>query len=474
MASNRELITEELSGDADVKIRPVKSGGTEFTALYIDGITDQGKLSDFIVRALQSEKPVRNLDEALGSGVAIVNARKVTGKSEMIKLLLSGNALLFDEKGLDALALDVVSAEGRGITEPPTSMVTNGPREGFVESLKKNVTLIRKRLRTDKFRQITLNIGKYTDTLVSICYIEGIADEKLALKIKERLEKTQVDGVIDSSYLTRYVDGNGSTLFKMCGKTEKPDIAVAKMLEGRIAVIADGSPIVLTLPYMFIEDIQTSEDYFISPGTATFSRYTRLMAILASIFIPGLYVSLQTYNYQIIPLKFLLTIMNATQSIPFDPLTEMIFVMLLFDIIREANFRMHKYAGLALSIVGAVVLGDAAVKAGLLGAPAVVIGALSGIGLYAMPDNTILFTVLRLCLTLIGGITGIFGIIIASLIVLTYLTGIDCFGTPYMAPFAPYIASDKRDAVMKATDEKLTKRPKSIGSKNKTRYRFFK
>lgn len=178
-----------------------------------------------------------------------------------------------------------------------------------------------------------------------------------------------MDGVIDSSYLTRYVDDNGSTLFKMCGKTEKPDICAAKMLEGRIAIFSDGSPIALTLPYMFIEDIQTSEDYFISPGSATFSRYTRLMAILASIFIPGLYVSLQTYNYQIIPLKFLLTVMNATESIPFDPLTEMIFVMLLFDIIREANFRMPKYAGLALSIVGAVVLGDAAVKAGLLGAP---------------------------------------------------------------------------------------------------------
>lgn len=469
---NRQRIIDSFRNDTDFRIRTVRGKAAEFTVIHIDGLTDNDKLSDFIVRALTDGKPVRDISEAEENCVQLVNVRRISSFGEMTTLLLGGNALLFDEKGLDCLALDVASFEGRSIVEPPTSIVTNGPREGFVENIKKNLSLLRKRLKTDKFRQVTLNIGKYTDTLVSICYIEGIADEKLVEKIEKKLSGIEVDGVIDSSYLTRYVDDNGSTLFKMCGKTEKPDICAAKMLEGRIAIFSDGSPIALTLPYMFIEDIQTSEDYFISPGSATFSRYTRLMAILASIFIPGLYVSLQTYNYQIIPLKFLLTVMNATESIPFDPLTEMIFVMLLFDIIREANFRMPKYAGLALSIVGAVVLGDAAVKAGLLGAPAVVIGALSGIGLYAMPDNTILFTILRLFLTVIGGIVGIFGIIIASLIVLTYLSGIDCFGTPYTAPFGPYIACDKNDAVIKSTNEKLSKRPESIGSRNRTRYRF--
>lgn len=470
--NNKTKILQAFQNDPDLRIREITAGSEQYTLIHIDGISDSQKLSDFIVKALQSSTSYRTLDDIARKSLAIVNLRKISTQGQMTELLLIGNALLFDENGLECLALDVTAAESRSISEPPTSIVTNGPREGFVESIKKNVALLRKRLKTESFKQVTLSIGKYTSTLVSICYIEGVSNEKLVHDIEKKLKSIDVDGVIDSSYITRYIDKHGSNLFKMCGKTEKPDIAAGKLLEGRIVIFADGSPIALTLPYMFIEDIQTSEDYFISPKKATFLRFTRLIAILASIFIPGLYVSLQVYNYQIIPLKFLLTIMNATQAIPFDPLSEMVFVMILFDIIREANFRMPKYAGLALSIVGAVVLGDAAVKAGLLGAPAVVIGALSGIGLYAMPDNTILFTILRLFLTLIGGIVGIFGIMIASLMVLTYLSDLNCFGTPYMAPFGPYIATDKNDAIVKTTDDKLTLRPKSIGSKNKIRFRF--
>lgn len=470
--NNKTKILQAFQNDPDLRIREITAGSEQYTLIHIDGISDSQKLSDFIVKALQSSTSCRTLDDIARKSLSIVNLRKISTQGQMTELLLIGNALLFDENGLECLALDVTAAESRSISEPPTSIVTNGPREGFVESIKKNVALLRKRLKTESFKQVTLSIGKYTSTLVSICYIEGVSDEKLVHDIEKKLKSIDVDGVIDSSYITRYIDKHGSNLFKMCGKTEKPDIAAGKLLEGRIVIFADGSPIALTLPYMFIEDIQTSEDYFISPKKATFLRFTRLIAILASIFIPGLYVSLQVYNYQIIPLKFLLTIMNATQAIPFDPLSEMVFVMILFDIIREANFRMPKYAGLALSIVGAVVLGDAAVKAGLLGAPAVVIGALSGIGLYAMPDNTILFTILRLFLTLIGGIVGIFGIMIASLMVLTYLSDLNCFGTPYMAPFGPYIATDKNDAIVKTTDDKLTLRPKSIGSKNKIRFRF--
>jgi len=466
---NKERVIAEFKGDADLRIRELDVKGGRVTVVHLDGLADSTRLSDFIVRAVLSGKDAGTLEDIEKQCVCVVNVKREESLTAMIDAMLMGNALLFAEGSEDALVLDTQAPEGRAIVEPPTSTVTNGPREGFVENIKKNIAMIRKRLKTTDFRCKNMNVGKYTQTVISVCYIEGVAKRELAEEICNKISKINIDGIIDSSYISRFIDGGSSKLFKTCGNTEKPDIAVAKMLEGRIVILADGSPIALTVPYMFIEDIQTAEDYFISPRTATVSRAIRLMAILASVFIPGMYVSLQLYNYQIIPLKFLLTIMNATQAIPLDPLAEMLFVLLLFDVIREANFRMPKFAGLALSIVGAVVLGDAAVKAGLLGAPAVVIGALSGIGLYAMPDNTILFTVLRFVFTLIGGVIGVFGIMIAGLIILIYLSSMNVFGTPYLAPFGPDIPDDRRDAVFKMPIDKLKNRPLAIGSRNKRR-----
>ncbi|MEG2014769.1 MAG: spore germination protein, partial [Clostridia bacterium] len=311
---------------------------------------------------------------------------------------------------------------------------------------------------------------KYTNTSVAICYLETIADISIVNNIAQTIKSINIDGITDSSQIARLLDKENTLMFRRVGDTEKPDVAVGKMLEGRIAVIVDGSPIVLTLPYMFIEDLQGPEDYFQNATTTSVSRALRAIAVVASAFLPSLYVSLQLYNYQIIPLKFLVTITKATQTIPFSPLSEMLLVLVLFDILREANMRMPSAAGFSLSLVGAIVLGDAAVNAGLLGAPAVVIGALSGIGLYTMPDNTVLLSIVRLFVTFLGGLMGLLGVILACLALLCYAVELGSYKTPYLAPYAPIIESDKQDSIMKSDLTKLSERPVAVSTENRTRF----
>ncbi|MEG2085264.1 MAG: spore germination protein, partial [Clostridia bacterium] len=393
--NNKTRIYEIFKSDPDLRIRELSAFTHEITIIHLDGLANFARLSDFVTRSIIDSEGFFDLKDLESKSMAIINLNIETSFSEMVTKLLAGFSLLFMDSCLDALVLDTQVFDGRSIIEPPTSHVTKGPREGFVENMRTNINLMRKRLKSESFKQIILTAGKYTCTAISVCYLEGVIDQKVVDEIVTKIKNINIDGIIDSSYVAKFIDTCRSTLFKTVGNTEKPDIATAKMLEGRAIIFVDGSPIALTLPYMFIEDIQTAEDYYMSPYTATNARYIRLLSVLGSIFIPGLYVSLQLHNYQIIPLKFLLTIMNSTQAIPLSPLSEMIVVLILFDVLREANFRMPQFAGLALSVVGGIVLGDAAVRAGILGAPAVMIGALSGIGLYTMPDNTMLFTLLR-------------------------------------------------------------------------------
>ncbi len=218
-----------------------------------------------------------------------------------------------------------------------------------------------------------------------------------------------------------------------------------------------------------MEDLQSPGDYYENSTMTVVSRTLRLVSVLASVLLPALYVCLQVYNYQIIPLKFLVTILNASEAIPFSPMAEMLLVLIIFDILREANLRMPSAVGISLSLVGAIVLGDAAVKAGLLGAPAVMIGALSGIGLFTLPDNTLVLSLLRLIITFLGGLMGLLGVTLALMATLLYMSSLQYAKTPYLAPFAPNIPQDRQDAVGQNPVPQMTKRPRSIPTDNKTR-----
>jgi len=453
--------------DEDLRTRQIECG-IKLTVVCMDTMSDDKKVSTFVLQPLAYINDAQSLKDVQDKIMAGAVVKKVASMQQAMDDYANGYTVVFDEQG-KAISVDTRTSLARSITEPPTSMVLRGPREGFVEDVKINLTLLRKRLKTPNFKYVSLTVGKYTNTSVAVCYVDTIADKSVVDDIVQRISAIKTDGILDSSYLARYLDKEKTILFRRVGLTEKPDIAVAKMLEGRVAIVVDGSPMVLTMPYLFMEDIQSPGDYYENSTMTILSRILRFISVLASMLLPALYVCLQEYNYQIIPLRFLITVMNASEAIPFSPLSEMLLVLIIFDILREANLRMPSAVGISLSLVGAIVLGDAAVKAGLLGAPAVMIGALSGIGLFTLPDNTLVMSLLRLALTFIGGTMGLLGVTLAMMSVIFYLASLEINKTPFLAPFAPLVPEDLQDGIAQSPVPSMKKRPRSVPNVNKTR-----
>ena len=297
------------------------------------------------------------------------------------------------------------------------------------------------------------------------------ADKDVVLQISEKIKSINIDGIIGAEYVSRFVSEHAGSIFNQSGMTEKPDVVSAKILEGRVALFIDGTPVVITYPYVLLESFQDGYDYYVQNKRATMLRIIRIIGAFLAVLLPGLYVAFQEYHYQLMPLKFLISLLNSVSGIPFTPPMEMLFVLALFEVLNQASIRMPRYVGTALSIVGAIVLGETAVNAGLLSSPTVLVIAISAIGINCVPDLVDAFSILRLAGLITGSILGLFGIVVFSMGLIAYLCGLDSFGSPYLAPFAPMITADFKDAVAKENLLSFEKRPYSVPTKNRRRMR---
>lgn len=464
----KDEIMKILGNGFDVESHEVISKAGSVWVIYVDENTEKMTLSESVLKPLVnlSEFNVEGIKKLIYPPASIDEVENPTlGAEEVAK----GNVII--TAGDKIIALSMKKVAMRPVMEPPTSTVLKGPREGFVENLNTNMSLLRRRLATTDLRVERFIIGKYTKTAVVLCFVKGIAHPKVVKKIRDKIREINVDGVMDSSYIAKYLQESNNSVFRQVGTTEKPDILGHKMLEGRVAVLVDGSPIALTLPFLFIEDIQDSSDYYRMDFRATMLRLVRIFGIFVAVMLPGLFVALQEYQYQVLPLKFLITILNSTTGIPLTPTLEMLLVVLIFEVLNETSLRMPKYVGMALSVVGAVVLGDTAVKAGLLSSPAVLVAALSGIGLYCVPDDIGTFSILRIVFIGLGGVLGLYGITLGFMGVVCYLSSYDSYGAPYLAPYAPLIIPDLQDGIFKRSNLSMKLRPKSVPNVNSVRMR---
>ena len=412
-----------------------------------------------------------DLAELIKTTLLFPELKTVTAFKDGQMEILDGNSLLLVDGVDTGFIVGAKFLPVRAVTEPPTDVTVKGPREGFIEDVKVNMSLLRKRLKTPNLRMETLRVGKQSYTAVTLCWLDGVADEELKTQIKDKLNETQIDNVADSSYIAAILSPRKRSVFHTVGTTEKPDLFAAKISEGRIGILVDGSPIALTLPYILTEDLQSSEDYFVSPFMATTIRLLRCIALLVAILLPAFYVSTQLFKMQLLPLGLTLTIASSIRNLPLSPSLEMFVVLLLLEILKEASIRMPKYVGMSLSVVGALVLGETAVSAGFLSTPAIIIVAFSGICLYTVPNFVETGSILRWLFLLIAGSIGPFGIVLLIAFLLYYLISADAFGTPLLAPFSPLITTDLRDSFVKYNMFSLNKRPAFLNSNNKTRLR---
>ncbi len=448
----------------------VSERGLAFAVVYADPITDKELLGEQVIRPL-----LRYEGEAAAQAVAKqLTSPEIRTEKTFEKLseeVLAGNPVLLFEGADEGVIAGTKKVFVRAVAEPSTDVVVKGPREGFIEDVKINTSLVRRRFKTGELKMDMVEIGRRSKTAVAVCYLEGTSVQPVVEEIKKKLAAIDIDYIPDSSYLTHFLSSRPFSLVKQVGTTEKPDIFCAKIAEGRVGLLVDGSPIALTAPYLLIEDFQSSEDYFVPPYRATFTRLLRLFALIVAIYLPAFYVAAQLFKLQLFPVKLLLTIAGSIRDIPFSPSLEMLLVLLVLEVLNEASIRMPKYVGMALSVVGALVLGETAVSAGFVSTPAIIIIAFSGIGLYAVPNLIEQTSVLRLVMLLVAGSVGTYGIVLATAFVILYLVTTENFGAPLVAPFSPFVKRDLRDTLIKYNLGSLPERPKTLKSPNKRRLR---
>jgi len=463
-------IKQTFYNSDDLKVRELTVGGVNCVFAYLDGGSDRLIFEQNIIRPLLSlEEFSPPYDKAMGRVVLYSEEIVPVPVPNCAGTVADGDIAMFIEDSDTAYMFSLRKFEKRAVAEPPTASVLKGPREGFIEELKTNLILMRRRIKTPDLCIKLFEVGRYSTTSVALLHIHGIAEERLVKQISEKLQRIDVDGIIDSAYIISFLQSKKNSIFLQAGTTEKPDVAEAKLLEGRIVLIVDGSPIAITLPYLVFEDVQDGYDYYSADWRASMIRMFRVVGALLTVLLPGAYVALQTYHYQLLPLKFLTTLLAATSGIPFPPAVEMLIVLLLFEVLNQASIRMPRYLGISLSVVGAIVLGDTAVKSGLISSPSVLVTALSAIGIFCVPDQVGTLSILRLLFLCISAVTGFVGMIILAIVIIGYLAGLENFGTPYLAPYAPRINPDLQDGLIKAGNSQFERRPYSIPTANRTR-----
>lgn len=441
-------------------------------AVYLENICDKETLGKQVVKPLENAA-FKSADEiTVEKIINLINlpeVTEITNYDDAVEKILNGDALIVLNGYDKIISVAAKKATFRQIGEPPTSSVMKGPREGFVENIQTNLSLIRGRLKTPDLIYKKFTVGKYSNTLIGVVYLKSVANDDVVKLLTEKLNAINVDGIIDSSYVIKSISKRKTSLFKEAGTTEKPDVLCAKLLEGRIGVVVDGSPIALTVPFLLLEDFQNSEDYYVNAYRASASRFLRLASVIISVMLPAFFVASQLFHLQFIPLNFLLTIVNSIKGIPLSPSVEMFFTLLIFELLNEASLRMPRYVGIAMSVVGALVLGETAVNAGIVSTPTIMIVALSGICLYTVPDMIETLSVLRVLFLIVAGSVGAYGILLLSCCLITYLTSIDSFGIPYTAPYSPLILHDLQDGFSMSFYSEQTKRPKALKTINKVR-----
>lgn len=375
--------------------------------------------------------------------------------------ILRGQTMVIIE-GLDeAFLISTRKIEKRAIDQPATEQVIRGPREGFIELLSTNIALLRYRLQSPDLRIKTMEIGRRTQTKVAICYMEGLTNPELVTEVNRRLSIIDIDGILDSGYLEQFIEDNQLSPFPQVQNTERPDKVVANLLEGRVAILVDGSPLALVVPTVFSQFYQTVEDYTERFLLMSAIRLARLIALVFSLVFPSLYVAIISFNPELIPTEFAVAVAGGRAGVPFPAIIEVLVIEISMEVLREATIRLPQQVGGALSIVGVLVVGQAAVAAGFASPITVVIIALTTIGSFATPAYNVALALrlLRFPLIILAGIFGLYGVMIGLILIANHLLSLKSFGVPYLSPLVPGNFDGMKDLVARGPLWWMRKRP---------------
>jgi len=390
---------------------------------------------------------------------------------KLIESVLRGKTVVVVEGLNEAFVIGTRNIEQRAIDQPATEQVIRGPREGFVEALATNIGLLRYRLQTSELRVHTMEIGRRTKSKVAICYMDGITDPDLLKEVRKRLANIDIDAILDSGYLEQFIEDNHMSPFPQVTYTERPDKVSANLLEGRVAILVDGSPLALIVPTVFNQFYQTVEDYTERFVLMSAIRLARLVALVFSLVFPALYVAVISFNPELIPTEFAVAVAGGRAGVPFPAVIEVLIIEVSMEVLREATIRLPQQVGGALSIVGVLVIGQAAVAAGFASPITIVIIALTTIGSFATPayNAALALRILRFPLIILAGIFGLYGLMIGLILIANHLLSLKSFGVPYLSPLVPGNIQGMKDLLVRGPLWWMPKRPSFLNPQNPTR-----
>jgi spore germination protein KA len=470
LEKNIAVFKRIFGNSGDVVIREISFGPgnkRKGAIIYIDGLVNSSEITKGILKPVLAymkrgkygffEDTVSKIEDSVICSDQIKNSRYY---SELVKGCLDGDTVLIIDGFKKGLIMNTKGWEKRSVEEPQSEVVVRGPREGFTENFRTNTSLLRRRIKSPQLRMEHMVIGKHSQTKVCIAYIEGIAKPDVVKKLRDRLSRIDVDAILDSSYLEQYIEEAPLSLFSTVGYSEKPDVITAKVMEGRVAIICDGSPFVLTVPYIFLEAFQTAEDYYNRTIYGSFLRIFRYLAFAISVAAPAIFIAVTTFHQELLPIRLILTIKSARESTPFPAFLEALTLVVAFEILKEAGIRLPRAVGQAVSIVGALIIGEAAVSAGLVGAPIVIVVAIASVAEFITPALSGLVFPLRFIYMVCASVFGGFGIGMGVFVTLSHLGALKSYGAEYF--HGVRISSDNKDTFIRMPLWKMVTRPVDI------------
>ena len=435
LEENIAFFNEIFKKDSVLRLKRVAVRGDysyDCALFYMDGMVNSELLNESIVKPLLLVRNKRTEDsftDYVKDQVLFASETNSTENvADMLRAVLYGDTLLLIDGCMTAITVNTKGWRTRGISEPADERILQGPREGFDEAALLNAAMIRRKLLTPDLCTEMVRIGRRSDTIVFICYLDSLADEGTVSEIKRRLSKIDIDGILDTNYIAELIRDRPHSIFKTSGTTERPDTVAARLLEGRIAVIADGTPVVLTLPYLFSENFQSDEDYYLNYTVASVGRLLRYICFFLSVSIPAAFVAAVTYHKELLPTSLAITVTQLRGGVPFPAFVECILLIFVFEILKETGVRMPQSLGHALSIVGGLVVGQAAVEARIISAPMLIIVALSGISGLMIPRLKSAVFYCRIIFVCLAALFGLYGYIAGFTLMVIHILGLSSLG----------------------------------------------
>ncbi|WP_419961797.1 spore germination protein [Psychrobacillus sp. BM2] len=467
-----QLFKEIYKNCDDVVFHSINLENNSFLLLFFSDLTDVTKIDESIITPLiKTQLDNIKLDVILSNIINISKVKILQSTLEVIDELADGNAILFNNIEDKAISFRISKYDKRSIEEPQAESVVVGPREGFIESIGTNLSLVRRKIKTPSLKMISYTTGTYSQTSLYISYIEGIADPKIVEEVKERLKKIDVDAILSLGPIEEAIEDTWYSPFPQVQSTERPDVVAAGLLEGRVAIFIDGTPFVLIVPVTLFTLLQSPEDYTERFINGTLVRWIRYTFVLISLLAPSAYVAILTFHQEMIPTTLLLRIAQSREEIPFPAFLEALFMQIIFEVLREAGIRLPKQMGSTVSIVGTLVIGQAAIQAGLVSAPMVMIVAITGISSFLIPQYavSVAFRWIPFPIMFLSAALGLVGMMLGFILLVSHLCILRSFGVPYLAPLAPNDSSLLRDVLIRVPLRFMKKRPRFYTSINQTR-----